>query len=378
MSEQQQRPASLAQLLRQLDEQGITDYRRYKAVRQYLNFAAREKNIPLSGKFELTPFCNFSCKMCYVYLNKDQLQGRRLLTVDEWKSIMGEAVKHGMMYATLTGGECLTYPGFQELYLHLRSMGVEITILSNGALMNADMVSFLKAAPPAAVQITLYGASEDAYERVTGQRAFTTVTENIRRLKAVGIPLTLAITPSAYMTDGEEIVRLAHEMGVPFNINSGLMSPREETGRFKADADLDVYIRMMKLRRQLQGYDVEIAEDADDLPDVADSSGEKKFGVTCGAGRSGFSVSWCGEMRPCHTFPGEAHPVPEIGFAEAWKRTNALANSFPLPVECQGCSYQRICKFCVAEHASGAPVGHANLAICAHGKRLVCEKMVKI
>jgi radical SAM protein with 4Fe4S-binding SPASM domain len=204
------------------------------------------------------------------------------------------------------------------------------------------------------------------------------VKENIRRLKEVGIPLTLAITPSAYMTDGEEIVRLAHEMGVPFNINSGLMSPREETGRFKADADLDVYIRMMKLRRQLQGHDVEIAEDADDLPDVADGSGEKKFGVTCGAGRSGFSVSWCGEMRPCHTFPGEAHPVLDIGFAEAWKRTNALANHFPLPLECQGCSYQRVCKFCVAEHASGAPVGHANPAICAYGKRLVCEKMVKI
>lgn len=378
MSEQQQRPASLAQLLRQLDEQGITDYRRYRAVRLYLDFVAREKNIPLCGKFELTPFCNFSCKMCYVYLNKDQLQGRRLLTVDEWKSIMGEAVKHGMMYASLTGGECLTYPGFRELYLHLRSMGVEVTILSNGALMNADMVSFLKAAPPAAVQITLYGASEDAYERVTGQRAFATVTENIRRLKDAGIPLTLAITPSAYMTDGEEIVRLAYEMGVPFNINSGLMSPREETGRSKADADLDVYINLLKLRRSLQGKALEPAEDADDLPDVADGSGEKKFGVTCGAGRSTFSVSWCGEMRPCNTFPGEAQQVLDIGFAEAWKRTNAWANGFPLPVECQGCRYQPICKHCVAEHASGAPVGHANPTICAYGKRMVQEKIVKI
>lgn len=378
MSEQQQRPASLVQLLRQLDEQGITDHRRYKAVRQYLSFAARDKNIPLSGKFELTPFCNFSCKMCYVYLKRDQLQGRSLLTVEQWKSIMSDAVRHGMMYATLTGGECLTYPGFRELYLYLRGMGVELNIFTNGALMNADMVGFLKANPPAMIQITLYGASEDAYERVTGQRAFRIVRENICRLKEAGIPLTLAITPSAYMTDGEEIVRLAHELGVSFNINSGLMAPRQETGRTKADAELDVYIRMMKLRRSLLGSAEESAEDEDDLPDVAGGTGEKKYGVTCGAGRSTFSVSWCGEMRPCNTFPGEAQQVLDIGFAEAWKRTNAWAREFPLPVECQGCSYQKICKHCVAEHASGAPTGHANPAICAYGKRLVSEKLVKI
>ena len=155
-------PPTLRELLRQLDEQGVTDYRRYEAVRTFLSFKARDKAIPISGSFELTPLCNLDCKMCYVHLQKEQMAGAQLLTVEQWKAIMQQAIDGGMMYARLTGGECLTYPGFKELYNFLHSKGIEVSILSNGLLMDADMVDFLRVNPPSAVQITLYGASEEA------------------------------------------------------------------------------------------------------------------------------------------------------------------------------------------------------------------------
>ena len=151
-------PKSLRELLAQLDEQGITDYRRYDAVRRFLSFKAREKNVPISGSFELTPLCNLDCKMCYVHLNKDQMRGASLLDVDVWKDIMHQAIDAGMMYARLTGGECLTYPGLRELYLYLADRGVETSVLSNGVAMDADMVAFFREHPPADIQVTLYGA----------------------------------------------------------------------------------------------------------------------------------------------------------------------------------------------------------------------------
>ena len=58
MALENERPSSLQALLRQLDEQGITDYRRYQQVRNYLEFKARDRNHPISGSFELTPLCN--------------------------------------------------------------------------------------------------------------------------------------------------------------------------------------------------------------------------------------------------------------------------------------------------------------------------------
>ena len=136
------KPEKLSQLIAQLNAEGVHDYRRYEAVRKFLNFKARDKGIPISGSFELTPLCNLDCKMCYVHLNKAQMQGEPLLPVARWKQIMQQAIDAGMMYARLTGGECLTYPGFQELYLFLREQGIETGILSNGLLIDEDMTTF--------------------------------------------------------------------------------------------------------------------------------------------------------------------------------------------------------------------------------------------
>ena len=366
-------PPTLRELLGQLDEQGITDYRRYEAVRRFLSFKARDKAIPISGSFELTPLCNLDCKMCYVHLQKAQMDGAELLTVDEWKHIMQQAIDADMMYACLTGGECLTYPGFRELYLFLQHKGVEVSIFTNGLLMDVDMLDFLQVHPPAVVQITLYGASEDAYERVAGKRAFAQVMENIRRLEDAKIPLRISVTPNAFMQDGEDIIRLLHADGLTFAINTGLISPRKETGRKLADAVLDDYVAMLKLRQALKGRQIEPDCDPESLPDPGSENAAAERGVRCGAGRSSFAIDWQGRMRPCNTFPCEPVDVITLGFSEAWKRTNHNALNYPLPAECEGCAYKGVCKHCVAEHAAGAPAGHASPAICAWGKRMVAE-----
>lgn len=367
------RPEKLSQLIAQLNAKGINDYRRYEAVRKFLNFRARDNGIPISGSFELTPLCNLDCKMCYVHLNKTQMQGAKLLSVDQWKQIMQQAIDAGMMYARLTGGECLTYAGFRELYLFLREQGIETVILTNGLLLDEDMTIFLQKHPPAAIQVSLYGAGEDTYEQVTGKRVFSLVMENLRRVKEAGIPLTIAVTPSEYMTDAEQILRLLCEEKLPFNINAGILPPRSETGREVADATQDIYISILRLSFRMKGKKLLVEGVPEDLPDPGGEQEPQVFGVTCGAGRSGFAIDWHGDMRPCNNFPSVGENVLDLGFREAWRRTNDTATNFPLPVECQECAYKSVCKHCVAEHAAGASVGHASPAVCALGKRIVIE-----
>ncbi len=377
-AEPMQEPRSLRELLAQLDAQGITDYRRYEAVRRFLGFKAREKNVPLSGSFELTPLCNLDCRMCYVHLNREQMQGAELMPTEEWKRIMKEAVDAGMLYARLTGGECLTYPGFRELYCYLVDLGVETFVLSNGIRMDADMADFFVRHPSSGIQVTLYGASEDAYERVTGHRVFGRVMENLCRLRDAGIPLSIAVTPNAFMTDGEEVVRLLHAEGFHFAINAGIVTPRNETGRMREDAEVDVYAAMLKLQRKLEGKDIGPAYDADSLPDPPSAGKTPERGVRCGAGRGSFSIGWRGEMRPCNTFPCEPVDVRALGFAESWRRINRIALDYPRPAECEGCYYHPVCKHCVAEHGAGAPPGHASPLICKWGKRMVEEGIFNV
>lgn len=369
----EKRPEKLSQLLVQLDAKGISDDRRYEAVRKFLNFKARDKGIPISGSFELTPLCNLDCKMCYVHLDKDQMQGAQVLSVDQWKQIMQQAIEAGMMYSRLTGGECLAYAGFRELYLFLRNRGIETTILTNGLLLDEDMTAFLQNNPPAALQVSLYGAGEDTYEQVTGKRAFSIVMKNLRRIKEAGIPVTISVTPSAYMKDAEQIVQLLCEENLPFNINAGILPPRPETGRVLADALQDTYVSLLKMCSQRKDRELIVESDPESLPDSGGKQGNPVFGVTCGAGRSGFAIDWRGNMRPCNNFPCAGEDVLALGFREAWRRTNDTATHFPLPVECQECAYKSVCKHCVAEHAAGAPIGHASAAVCAMGKRMVIE-----
>ena len=45
------KPEKLSQLITQLNAKGVNDYRRYETVRNYLNFKARDRRIPISGSF---------------------------------------------------------------------------------------------------------------------------------------------------------------------------------------------------------------------------------------------------------------------------------------------------------------------------------------
>ena len=191
-------------LLERLQKQNGKATQRFDSLTRYLSFKAREKGIPFSGQFELTPLCNFDCKMCYVHLDSNQLRDYAVLPADTWKKIMYQAWEAGMMEVTLTGGECFTYPGFEELFLYLHSLGCEVAVLTNGFLLDDDRIHFFQGHMPARIQVTLYGWNDDVYERVTGRRAFGTIYRNIQKANESGLPLHINITPSVYL--GEDVL----------------------------------------------------------------------------------------------------------------------------------------------------------------------------
>ena len=187
---------SLPHLVRLLKENGSDGVFDEWAIRYFIDVRARKRGIPFKGTFEITPLCNLDCRMCYVHLNKEQLCGKSPLPAETWEAIMQEAIDAGMMYAALTGGECMTSPDFDRLYLFLHSKGVQVSILTNGVLLDEARIRFFKAHPPASIQVTLYGESEDTYERVTGRRHFKRVMRNLRMADEALLPLVLSVTPN--------------------------------------------------------------------------------------------------------------------------------------------------------------------------------------
>ena len=84
---------------------------------------ASQKRIPIHGHFELTPKCNFDCKMCYIHSKINKVIKEKLSFFD-WVKIIDEAIEAGMVFASLSGGECLLSPYFDKIYLYLKQKGI--------------------------------------------------------------------------------------------------------------------------------------------------------------------------------------------------------------------------------------------------------------
>ena len=371
------KPNTLIELIRILKEKGIPESQYKLYMDRFLEFKAREKAIPLHGTFELTPLCNLDCKMCYVHLSGEQFDSRELMPVATWKKLIKEAYEAGMRKASLTGGECLTYPGFNDVYIYLYELGIVPSVLSNGLLIDDNRIEFFKKYPPRIIQVTLYGSSEDSYEAVTGQRVFGRIYGNIKRIKEAGLNLHISLTPSFYVQDDIfKLIDRVEELDLPYNINSCLKPPRENTGRTAKDMSNDRYADMYIYYNKLRGVDCEPI-DLESLPEE-NHVGKKRNGLRCGAGKSAFAIMYDGRMCPCFSLRETlANPIEE-GFITAWRQINDIASSYPIPKECNGCVYYPICLTCPAIHTNAIAKGHCDTRVCERTKKLVSAGAVML
>ena len=286
---------------------------------------------------------------------------------------MQEAIDAGMMYAALTGGECLASPDFERLYLFLHSRGIQVAILTNGVLLDEARIHFFKEHPPSCIYVTLYGDCEETYERVTGYRQFERVMRNLRMANEALLPIRISITPNRYLGDSiEALLQCAASTGIAFDVGSSLFSPREETGRNDGFRDLEVedYVRIFKMEQAIKGYLPPVECETDPPAPNGDCNGEAPRGLRCGAGRSTFTVTWDGTIMPCNRLLHLGVPYERGGFIETWKQLNQHAMNYLLPAECETCNHRYASRDCAAAHQGKA--GHADPEQCKW-----CKAMVK-
>lgn len=360
---------SVLDLLEALDREGITGLQRQEAYKRFMNLRARMLGRAYSGGFELTPLCNFDCRMCYVHLSKEQLaREANVLSTGQWIDIMGQAVDAGMMHADLTGGECLSYPGFRDVYLYLRSRGVEVSILTNGQLITEEMADFLAQYPPSVVQMTIYGSNEEAYEAVTGRRAFADVCAAIDRLKRRGIRVFLPITPNRFMQkDPHALLAFLRGQGLRYAIGTGSLPARPETGR-ELEAYAPEAAMYVTLHQDEQAYQRSLGQAAIQYQGAWVDRVPRGFkplsGPPCSSGQSAFHINWRGEMQPCIPFHTITRSVLAYGFDDCWAWIKAQMAAYEPPKECRSCPNKAVCVACPAERTLGELNGPLNKMVC--------------
>lgn len=299
--------------------------------------------IPISGTFELTPRCNFNCRMCYVHLRPEQipLHGREL-TAKEWIRIAGEAREAGTTWLCVTGGEPLMHPEFETIWRELTDMGFFITLQTNGSLITGKMAKLLEECPPRGVKITLYGSNDQVYEQVCRVKdGFTRTGAGIRTLREMGIPVRLISTVIRQnQEDVKQMAFYAYRHKLPWMATGGIKP--SVRGADSEARQVRVEEKLEEQKRAEIRYRLE----------KAPVNPERKPCTYCKDYRLGYWVTWNGEMRFC-SFMNEPHiNVRDQAFLKSWKELIRYEEELDWPEECKSCEAQKVCFKCAGTLAA--------------------------
>jgi cyclic pyranopterin phosphate synthase len=112
----------------------------------------------------------------YACAGKDEL-----MSATEITKIAEEFVKLGVNKIRLTGGEPMLRKDFAEILENLSQLPVELTITTNGVLVDKHL-DLLKIANIKTINVSIDSLNEIAFEKITGRNMFQRVWKNIQLL----------------------------------------------------------------------------------------------------------------------------------------------------------------------------------------------------
>jgi radical SAM protein with 4Fe4S-binding SPASM domain len=304
--------------------------------------------LPANGTIEVTRRCPLTCAHCYNNLPMSDRGAReRELTLAEHCRLVDEIAEAGCLWLLYTGGEIFARKDFLDIYTYAKRRGLIITLFTNGTLVTPEIADYLAEWRPFNIEITLYGATRETYERLTGIKgSYARCLRGIELLRERGLPLKLksvAVTINKHEMPLME--KFAEELGVEFKYDA-MMSPRVDCSQSPlavrlrpeeiVELDLSDPTRIAEWRR--------IAAQFNGPMPVADEI------YNCGGGVNSFAVDPEGKMSICVLSHFDTFDLREGSFREGWesflsrvrhKKTTRLT-------KCTSCQMRSTCGMCPA------------------------------
>ena len=317
---------------------------------------AQERRVPLSGTFELLPMCNMRCRMCYI---QHTMSVKELLPADFWIELYKQAIDEGMLFVLLTGGEPLIYPEFERLYERLVQLPVYICLNTNGTLLDRERVKWLAKHPPRRVNISLYGTSDETYDRLCGNpKGFTQVKQAFDLLKEYGISFKMnSVLVPENVGDYQSMVEFARSYGQEISTGNYMFPPYRKDGygvvgdvRFTPQemarqSMANLSCRFNGNKREYARYVLAHCAAIED-PKIYSLYGNNE--VACKAGKCAFWVDWRGNLSGCGVHNQPQIDLKETNFADGWRQVVDHTNEMRISEKCKFCKYRCICQVCPA------------------------------
>lgn len=331
-----------------------------KVYDRILEKASRAR-IPVMSAFELLPVCNLSCKMCYVRKSMSEVrQAGGLKDAQWWLDLAKDAAECGLLSPLLTGGEPFLHPEFGKIFSGMVDLGLQVSVNSNGTLIDREWAAFLGKHRPTRINMTLYGASEESYHNLCGDGdAYRKVREAVALLKEYDVPVKFnaSITPQN-VNDVEALIRYAKEQEAPIQVatymfpplrrDSGLvgqndrLSPKEAAlARVTADylqGDPDWFLAQAERYRNFVPLEQRPWEQGE----------TREKGMRCRAGLSSLWVDWQGNFMNCGMYGSVKTTLEGKTFRQAWNEVVEQTAAVRYMPDCLSCPNEHLCHPCIA------------------------------
>ena len=233
----------------------------------------------------------------------------------ELKRIIDEVTDAGCLWLLLTGGEPFLRRDLLDIYTYAKRKGFLLSLFTNGTLLTPPIADYLADWRPFNIEITLYGATQETYERVTGvPGSYTRCRRGIDLLMERNLPLGLKTMVMNINSHELECMKtFAANLGVKFRIDPIINPALDGSGR--------------PIEFRLQPETIVAIGDSD--PERSNlwrmQFREKKYipfsdhrMYLCGAGKQGFHVDSHGRLCACISTRQPSYNLRNGSFQEGW------------------------------------------------------------
>lgn len=295
--------------------------------------------------WESTAACNLACSYCRAKASSRPDPDE--LSTEEALSFL-DSIAPLQPMLILSGGEPLLRPDIFFLARYAVSLGMRVSLASNGTLITPELADEIALSGISRVSISLDAANAQRHDSMRGQGSFERAMQGIKSLRGkVDFQINHTMT-GRNESDLAAIFDLAEETGARALHFFFLVA----TGRGREEDQLsgerqEEILREIDRKRAESSLEVQVTC----APQYARTAptGKGRAGG-CLAGRSFVFVSRNGDVYPCGYLPLKVGSIREKNFIDIWENSPQLIalRERSLKGKCGRCRYVSICGGCRA------------------------------
>jgi radical SAM protein with 4Fe4S-binding SPASM domain len=329
----------------------------------------RMKHTLIHTLLEITLKCNMKCVHCG---SSAGYKRENELSTKQWINVCDQLADLNCRQITLMGGEPLVRKDWHEIASHVRNKDINLTVMSNGYLINETVINQLRTLEPYAVAISLDGATEDTHDYIRGmQGSFKRCIQALDLLIEADLPTTVVTTVHKMnLNDLQKIRNLLINRKIAWQIQMGT-----PFGRFPSTLTLSLeefYAVAMFIAATKKQFSVKelpitgahcMGYHSSVLPNLMVG-----LWKGCYAGMNVLGIQSNGGIKGCLSLPDDfiEGNINEVNISDVWNNADAFNynrnfRKDKLKNYCNECKYGYSCRGgCISSSISLAGKTHCN------------------